>query len=422
MRKLPSIIKYCLAPLVFTLGSTLWALQRVNLDDVPHYWYSAFASAVFVTLPGSIAFALVAAIIAANKRQAKPFLKVSRRAAWQIIIRDLAYPFFAFLVSYIVLLGYLATKVGKASDSPPLLIALVVPVVASAVLSFGYWCGLVFPKAIAIVLSLVTPITWAGFTVASQSFALHYATGLLFADCCRIYTVIDNQALLLSISLNLSFAVVIFGLCLRSLSGSRNKHRNAYALTSFGIITMFVSFATFGSHVGATPITDRNVEALVCEGKAPEICLFPQQSQSPSIERAMNTSWNNLREIYPDIPKRVVGSIGGAGLIGVVVTVHSTSDEVAYSLSADAIGSPTYCEETQSQAALRDSSYRILQNLFLTQASSNDVNLDGFKLPLNKNESFELSKIAVAPTSVKQVWVKRALSSVADCSTKPALE
>lgn len=408
-----------LLPLAFTVAAVLSAIPARSLPNLVHYWQSAFAMATFVSLPGGVAFGLAATVRAANQKAGLSFIRTSPRPSWQILLRDLAPLFLAFVASYLIVLAYLASKVGAAADVPPLLILFVIPAVALSTLLFGYACGLILSRPIALVASALIPLIWIGFAVASPIFALHYTSGLLFADCCRVSEVIDAQPLLLNIYINLAFALSILGLIFLLLkSGARSLGTN---LISFGLVATWLTLIAFGSHAASTPIAERPSEQLQCQGTMPKICLFPMQDASTEVTSTLKVSWARLREIHPKLPTDLVGTTAGLNQVGVNILTSSNQSEIAYSMAANSIGSPEYCDESEAQQGQRDLTYRLLQNLFLDQIDGHPAATKSWKLPLLPAESELLSDIESKSRKAKQHWVSEALAVAHDCRIEPEI-
>ena len=408
-----------LLPLAFTVAAVLWAIPARSLPNLAHYWQSAFAMATFVSLPGVVAFGLAATVCAANQRAALPFIRSSLRPSWQILIRDLAPLFLGFVASYLIVFTYLASKVGEAADFPPLLILFVIPAIATATLLMGYACGLLLSRPIAFAASALIPLIWGGFAVASPIFALHYTSGLLFADCCRVGEVLDTQPLLVSIFSNLAFALAMLGLVFLLLkTGARRVGTNLIAL---GVVATWLTLIVFGSHAASTPIAERPREQLQCQGTMPKICLFPMQDASNEVASTLKVSWARLREIHRKLPATLVGTTGGLNEVGVNILTSSNQSEIAYSMAANSIGSPEYCDEPEAQQWQRDLTYRLLQNLFLDRIDGYPAATKSWKLQLLPAESELLSDIESKSRIAQQHWVSKALTVTHDCQIQPKI-
>lgn len=408
-------------PFLFTLGTSIWSLSQVDLVNIPHYWLSAAATATFVCLPGSVAFGIYAALISSNKRKAMFYIRTSRRPFAQVIIRDLLPAFLAFTASYLLLFAFLGSQVGSASDQIPVSIFLLIPSISTSVLLFAYACGLVLPKPLALIASSLIPLVWAGYTVATPIFQLHYATGILFSDCCRVYTILDNSALSLTIALNILFSLTLIAVIL--IIGRRRELRSSVliALFAFGIVGQYLALIFLGGGVGATPIIERDRSQLTCTGKLPTICLYPLQASSPEVVGGLRVSWNALKNLYTALPNKIVGGSPETNEVGVVITVSSSVSEVTYSLAADAIGTPATCSESEQNQTRRDQIYRLLQNLFLIQIDGKPSQTSTWKLPLSPSEVNTLRKLSSSPIEVQRLWVDKAISITRDCTDDPAI-
>jgi hypothetical protein len=117
-----------------------------------------------------------------------------------------------------------------------------------------------------------------------------------------------------------------------------------------------------------------------------------------------------------------VGTVPELGEVGVVITSSSTPSEVAYSLAADTLGSPAYCNESIADQEIRDSNYRILQNLFLDAIASPEFDTSQWKSPLTKQETDTLIAIDSIPIELKQTWIATKIKAVHGCNSKPAMK
>lgn len=411
-----------LIPMAFTATTSYWVLGRTPNPNLTHYLQSAFALATIVALPGGVIYGIFGAWRSANIHSALQFVQNSKRSRMTIIRNEIEPLVVTFVASYLlVLVGNLVMAAATADPVPWLLLTLI-PSISISIIAFGFLCGLVFPRVLGLIAASLIPLIWSGFTVASPVFALHYATGLLYPNCCRIYQVIEPSSLALTIVTNLTFALLCIAISFRLLSSRDSNSIRAWIVAAASAATLITSFLTLGSHIAPTPISERNRNELTCSNQKPEICSFPKQIQSSEITKALRSSWKSLHEIYPEIPKRIVGTVPELGEVGVVITTSSTPSEVAYSLAADTLGSPAYCNESIADQEIRDSNYRILQNLFLDAIASPELDSSQWKSPLTKQETDTLIAIDSMPIELKQTWITTKIKAVHDCNSKPAMK
>ena len=409
-----------LIPMAFTVTTSYWVLGRTPNPNLTHYLQSAFALATIVALPGGVIYGIFGAWRSANIRSALQFVQNSKRSRMTIIRNEIEPLVVTFVASYLLVLVGNLVMAAATADPVPWLILTLIPSISISIIAFGFLCGLVFPRVLGLIAASLIPLIWSGFTVASPVFALHYATGLLYPNCCRIYQVIEPISLALTIVTNLTFALLCIAISFRLLSSKNSNSIRAWIVAAASAATLISSFLTLGSHIAPTPISERNRNELTCSNHQPEICSFPKQIKSSEITKALTSSWKSLNEIYPEIPKRIVGTVPELGEVGVVITNSSTPSEVAYSLAADTLGSPAYCNESIADQEIRDSNYRILQNLLLDAIASPELDTSQWKSPLTKQETDTLIATDSMPIELKQTWITTKIKAVHDCNSKPA--
>lgn len=420
MNKLLHRVAGPLLPCLVTIAVSLVALTQVDVTNIRNYLYTPFAMSLIVLLPGSIVFTLAAAVRTSNLREVRGFLKTVSRNRFLILARELFPLFLSFLISYLTVLLFLLTKVGASVDPMPAHLILLSVAFEISIISFGALCGLVFPKVFAYSIGTVVPLVWAGFTVASNYFPLHYATGLLFTSCCRIYEVLDLEAVWLAFSWNATFAVILVFLIKMLLSKQRRNLTIEKTVVFLGLLSILVSASWLGNQVAPTPQEFRNPSEVECSGSLPAICLYPLQDSVPAIRSTLKSSWKTLKEIFPSIPTRIVGREAHEGEIGIVIFNSSTANEVVYSLAADAIGTPTLCNESEISAERRDLVYRLLQNIFLKQVQTDKINVSYWRASLDRDELKILNELDSLPYDAKRTWVTKALSVIKNCTIEPS--
>lgn len=323
--------------IVAIIAIVLYNANFVRPENFEGYWVSTFANAsIFLIFSAPVASAS-AAIVAARARRSGMWSLPLARSRGMITFR-LCLPSIvgAFLSQLFGLLLLVSTSWG-APGRIPLEVVFAWAAILLFHVSVGYLLGRYLPVAVSIPLSIFASYCWLGFTWAVSYFPIRYLAGLIISACCSIDTTLDERAVVAVVlfSLLMSGALFIF-----ATVPPTGVHKSVVPLTGVAAIAFVVVAFTVGLNVaqglGAQPVVPRGSGDLVCAGKAPTICVYPEQLQGDDPRPTLEAAYTNLREEGIPIPAVVTTSNTKAdrSSLRVVINARPTPAQLVYTTAA----------------------------------------------------------------------------------------
>lgn len=323
--------------IVAIVAIVLYNREFVNPVNFEGYWVSTFANASIFLIFSCPVGSASAAIAAARARRAGIWSLPLARSRAAITFRLLLPSFVAGFVAQLLGLFLLTSASWGAPGRVPFEIVLAWVAILIFHISIGYLLGRFLPVAASIPLAIFVSYCWLGFTWSVNYFPIRYLSGLVIASCCSIETTIDERSivavvvfsLMMSVALLLSATVPPTGVhwSVGPLTGT--------AATAFAVVAVTVGLSV-AQGLGADPATPRNRADLVCTGKTPTICIYPEQLQHKNPRPVLESAYKNLREEGVPLPSMITTSNTKAdrSSLRVVITTRPTTGQLVYTIAA----------------------------------------------------------------------------------------
>ncbi len=326
--------------IVAIIAMVLYNATFVRVENFGGYWESTFANATIFLVFSAPVGSASAAIVAARARRSGIWALPLARSRAMITVRLLLPSFVgAFLSQLFGLLVLMSTSWGSPGRIP-LEIVLSWAAILIFHISVGYLLGRYLPVAASIPLAIFASYCWLGFTWTVNYFPIRYLAGLIITACCSVDTTLDERAIVAVVvfSLPMSGALLIF-----ATVPPTGMHRRVIPLTGLAAIALVVVAITVGLNVaqglGAQPVVPRRSRDLVCTGKTPTICVYPEQLQRDDPRPTLEAAYENLREEGVRMPAVVTTSNTKAdrSALRVVISTRPTTAQLVYTTAAGLI-------------------------------------------------------------------------------------
>ena len=297
------------------------------------YWVSTFSNAtIFLIFSAPVASAS-AAIVAARARRSGIWSLPLARGRGLISFRLLLPSFVGAFVAQLfgtLLLGLIS---GGAPGRVPLEVVLAWAAILTFHLSVGYLLGRYLPMAASVPLSIFVSYCWLGFAWTVSYFPIRYLAGLIITACCSVDTTLDERAVVAVVvfSLPMSGAFLIFATVAPAGSPRRGVPLTGIAAIAFMVIAFTVGLSV-AQGLGGQPVVPRNRGDLRCTGKAPAICVYPEQLEGSDPRPTLRAAYTNIRDEHVAVPATITTSNTNAdrSSLRVVVTTRPTPAQLVY--------------------------------------------------------------------------------------------
>lgn len=409
---------------VAIIAIVLYNAAFVNPENFEGYWVSTFSNAsiflIFSAPVGSASAAIVAARARRSGIWSLPLARSRAMIAFHLLLPSIVG---AFLSQLFGLLLLISTSWG-APGRIPLEVVLAWAAILIFHVSVGYLLGRYLPVAASIPLSIFVSYCWLGFTWTVSYFPIRYLAGLIITACCSVDTTLDERAVVAVVvfSLLMSGAFLIF-----ATVPPTGMHRSVVPLTGVAAIAFVVMAITVGLNVaqglGAQPVVPRSKGDLVCAGKAPTICVYPEQLQRDDPRPTLDAAYKNLREEDIPIPAVVTTSNTRAdrSSLRVVVTTRPTPDQLVYTIAAAMIPNDVapYCGDGSDYSKRLD--VAAVATWWLQTIAAKGL-VDGFSLPqpaLTPDSGRLIQGFSRLSGQQQRDWYLVASPTLRHCSSKP---
>lgn len=329
----PSFILGIIAVIAMMLYNSMF-VERVNFEG---YWISTFANASIFLIFSCPVGSASAAIVAARARRAGIWSLPLARGRAAITFRLLLPSFMAAFVAQLYGLSLLASATWGAPGRIPYEILLAWVAILIFHISTGYLIGRYIPVAASIPLAIFVSYCWLGFTWSVSYFPIRYLSGLIIASCCNIATTIDERSVVAVVIFSALMSIAFLALATIPPAG---VHWSVVPITGAATIACIAAAFTVGLNVAsglpAQPVTPRGTDELMCAGRAPAICLYPEQLQHNDPRSTLETAYNNIQNEGISLSSRITTSNTEAdrSSLRIVVTTQPTTSQLVYTIAA----------------------------------------------------------------------------------------
>jgi hypothetical protein len=325
---------------VAIVAMLLYARSFINPSNFAGYWTSTFANASIFLIFSCPVGSASAAIAAARARRAGIWSLPLVRPRAVITLRLLVPSFIAAVVAQLFGLYVLASASWGSPGRIPLEIVLAWVSILTLHISLGYLLGRFLPVAVSIPLSIFFSYCWLGFTWAVSYFPIRYLAGLIITACCGIETDLDGRAVaaVVVFSLLMSVALVLFATVPSAGSHWSTAPFTTAAGIAFGVVAVCVGL-NVAQGLAAQPVVPRSRSELICAGRSPTICLYPEQLHDSDPRPVLAKAYDNLRDEGVAVPSVITASNTDEdrAALRVVITPRPTTAQLVYTLSAAVI-------------------------------------------------------------------------------------
>ncbi|MBC7762329.1 MAG: hypothetical protein H7201_11150 [Candidatus Saccharibacteria bacterium] len=296
------------------LGVMLWVSgQGPNGFLVERYW-----PAVLTAGGSSAPFALpLAAVIAAlqghrHARRAEAHDNGRKRvsvAAWSMA-PILATLLLGYLV--VVLLTLLTSGLPATGTPGALIVPLSFAGLALGAVTVGFALGAALPPVVAVPVAGVLLYAWYSMPLDGAVLAWRNVTGAGLTQCCLWVDVVPHpQAQLIAIVSGAALTAITLLL----VAARPGIHRSlSFAGVAVSIAAILLAVAPSVSALGQATLVGRDLTEVQCEGKAPQVCLWPEQDAEfgPAIRPVITQAFD--RGVAAGLPMRAAVTPYVAGL------------------------------------------------------------------------------------------------------------
>jgi hypothetical protein len=334
------------------VASTLWAATDGRTPFLEERYWPALlslpASGAFLLLPLA---ASISALQGHRHRMRTASLRDPKRrvvtAAWA------AAPVLAALaVGYalVLVLALLVSGLPAAGDLTALLVPVSLLALAAGAVSVGFVFGSLMPRAVAAPLVGVLLYAWFRMPepIGGSVLAWRQVTGVGLTWCCLWLDVVPNFHSQLIVILTGALLTGVAGALIRM--GPSRRQVGTAVVAAVSVVAVLVAVTPLVPRLGERGEVQRDFADLQCEGKAPQICLWPEQ-QAEYADRVRPVITDAYRRgLAAGLPMRTavapyIGSLGQGQKTG------SPIDEVPMRLTdtdsdiLTAYGSSVYASE-----------------------------------------------------------------------------
>jgi hypothetical protein len=233
---------------------------------------------------------------------------------------------------------------GEAPGAPVWAVLGMMTMVLVGWIALGGLLGRILHGLVALPLCLVGGWLWIGWTVATLSppWLRNLAGRNLEFMCCEADEVPDTGAVLGPALL--AAGVLVMCLCVLPV-----RHRALAWLTAVAVLVPTVALASAQvDQLGVFAAAER-MEGLSCSGKAPRICLWPEQRESAEqLSRVYRKTYRTLEAAGVELPDSVsassVASLAGTdAVVYVGPEMYTDDDSAALLLAQSLVPDSTIC-------------------------------------------------------------------------------
>ncbi|KTR02393.1 DUF7224 domain-containing protein [Curtobacterium luteum] len=405
---------------VGVLSVLAYGVRFAAETSVSGYWPAAVAgSAVFLIFSCGVS-ATAAAWEGRRARSSRALLSRSVRSDLWVVGDVLWPPFVSGCVVQAAALLVMSRDTWGAPGAPPpaVLVALVSIVLFHTIL--GYTLGRWLPPLAGVPAALLSSYCWLGFTWSVDYFPLRYLAGLSMSDCCTIETVLDPQAPLTAIVFSLLAAIALFFVAVAHRSSPLRTKRRGAVLGATAMVLVVASALTSASPLGATALRARSASELRCEGAAPTVCLFPEQTARGAPETIIRRVAANLGAAGVRVPRTIRAGTGAStsATLQIVVQVGMTDADLVHSVTTSFLppeiaaycGSPSDYDRRLNAAAVAD-------RWLIAVGSSGIVPSDDVAPATELTDDELLHRLDQAGPAAQRDWVIETLTNLTDCDS-----
>lgn len=322
---------------VAIIAIVLYDRKFVNPSNFEGYWVSTFANASIFLIFSCPVGSASAAMASARARRAGIWALPLARSRVAITFRLLLPSFVAGFVAQLLGLLLLASATWGAPGRVPFEIVLAWAAILFFHITVGYLLGRFLPVAASIPLAIFISYCWLGFTWSVSYFPVRYLSGLVIASCCSIETTIDERSIVAVVvfSLLMGLAFLLFATVQPTGMHWSVGPLTGVAAAACGVIALSVGLV-ITQGLGADPSTPRPRADLVCTGKAPTICVYPQQLEHNDPRPVLEAAYKNLHDEGIPLPGVITASNTEAdrSSLRVVLTTRPTTGQLVYTTAA----------------------------------------------------------------------------------------
>lgn len=406
------------------IAIVLYNATFVNPQNFEGYWVSTFSNAsIFLIFSAPVGSASAAIATARARRSgiwSLPLARSRAMIAFRLLLPSIVGAFVSQLFGLLVLIP---TSWG-APGHIPLEVVLAWAAILIFHVSVGYLLGRYLPVAVSIPLSIFVSYCWLGFTWTVSYFPIRYLAGLIITACCSVETTLDERAVVAVVvfSLLMSGALFIF-----ATVPPTGIHRSVVPLTGVAAIAFVVIAVTVSLNVaqglGAQPVVPRSRGDLVCTGKAPTICVYPEQLQHDDPRPTLEMAYKNLQKEGVPIPAVITTSNAKADRpsLRVVVSTRPTPTLLVYTIAAALLpdDQATYCGDG-SDYSKRVNVAAVATWWLQTIAAKGLLDKSSLLQPVITEDSERLiQRFSRLSDQEQRDWYLAASPSLRHCSSKP---